>query len=114
MALRAELLKEKAELESRLARITAALEDRSVKSARVAASVPARRGRRKRARNKLSLRELALQVTRAKPLTRRETLVAVERLGYKFSTKNPLNSLGVALYNKKFFKNRGGKFSPVK
>jgi hypothetical protein len=39
-------------------------------------------------------------------------LDAVQKLGYKFAGKNPINSIGVILYGKpKHFKNENGKFS---
>lgn len=112
VALRTELLKEKAALESRLARINVALSD----TASPRAAKPAVKTRRPRARvkNKLSLKEAALQVTRARPLTRQEIVKAVKQIGYKFKTKDPLNSLNMVLYSSKAMKNVGGKFSPVK
>jgi len=65
-----------------------------------------------RARNELSLKEAVLKVIESKPLTKHEILDAVLRLGYQFSTNDPLNSLGVILYGKKpKFKNENGKFS---
>jgi len=109
--MRAELLKEKSALESRLARVTAALESTATKTA--SQTAPASR-RRTRARNKMSLPDAVLQVTRAKPLTRQEILAAIVDLGYKFTTKKPLNSLNTALYSCKAIKNYGGKFGPAK
>lgn len=65
-----------------------------------------------RARNELSLKEAVLKALEDKPLTKHEILDAVLRLGYQFSTNDPLNSLGVILYGKNpKFKNEGGKFS---
>lgn len=65
-----------------------------------------------RARNEMSLKEAVVQVTEGKTLTKHEILDAVLALGYKFSTDDPLNSLGVILYGKKpKFKNDHGKFS---
>lgn len=65
-----------------------------------------------RIRNELSLKEAVLKVIAAKPLTKHEILDAVLRLGYQFSTNDPLNSLGVILYGKSpKFKNEGGRFS---
>lgn len=113
VTLRAELLKEKAALEARLARITAALGDSPVQT-RAKAAIPARRGGRARVRNKMSLKEAVLQVTRAKPLARQEIITAVKKIGYKFRTKDPLNSLNMVVYSSKAFKNLGGKFAPIK
>jgi hypothetical protein len=109
-----ELRTEKAELESRLEKINQAL----------AGSPPAGRGGRgKRAgrraggggrrRNGLSLRAAVVQVTKNRPLAKAEILDAVRKLGYKFATKDPMNSLNAMLYapaNK--FRNQDGKFSP--
>ena len=45
-------------------------------------------------------------------MTSREVLAGVQKRGYKFSTNNPLNSLGVILYGKNPKFNRAdGKFS---
>jgi hypothetical protein len=47
-------------------------------------------------------------------LTKEEILEGVKNLGYRFSTSNPLNSLGVILYGKKpKFRNDSGRFSPL-
>jgi hypothetical protein len=109
-----ELRTEKAELESRLEKINEAL----------AGSPAARRGGRgrgvgkragggRRRRNGLSLRAAVVQATKSRPLAKTEILEAVRKLGYKFATKDPMNSLNAMLYapaNK--FRNQDGKFSP--
>lgn len=65
-----------------------------------------------RVRNEMSLKEAVLKVVDGKQLTKHEILDAVLRLGYQFSTDDPLNSLGVILYGKNpKFKNVGGRFS---
>ena len=65
-----------------------------------------------RVRNELSLKEAVLKVIDGKALTKHEILDSVLRMGYQFSTDDPLNSLGVILYGKSpKFKNEGGKFS---
>jgi hypothetical protein len=65
-----------------------------------------------RARNELSLKEAVFKVIEGKAMTKHEILDAVLKLGYQFSTDDPLNSLGVILYGKKpKFKNVHGKFS---
>jgi hypothetical protein len=125
VALRSELVKEKATLEARLAKINQVLG--SEKAAPVAAVAPAKpvvraliskskKARKKAAgpKNTLTMKEAVLQVTKGKLLTRQEILDAVKKIGYKFSTKNPFNSMGVLLYNKKVMKNVNGKFTPVK
>jgi len=52
-------------------------------------------------------------VTRNRPLSKAEILEGVQKLGYKFATKDPMNSLNAMLYapaNK--FRNQNGKFGP--
>ena len=122
------ILKEKAELEERLGEIDQILQSLQskessssppspsggAKQARVAKKV-SKVGVRARARNKLSLREAVRQATARKPLTKTEILEAIGKLGYKFSTSNPVNSLSSVLYgDKKEFQNVGGRFSPIK
>ncbi|RME91756.1 MAG: hypothetical protein D6766_11285 [Verrucomicrobia bacterium] len=135
VTLREALLKEKEELAQRLAEIEAVLSGESValpaparkKAARkkvarkkVAAAstpiiaTPARRKKGKRIRNKVSLREMIMRVTRNNPMTKQEILEAVQREGYRFNTSNPLPSLNAVLYAKKMFKNENGRFSPAK
>src|SRR3954447_22541817 len=65
-----------------------------------------------RVRNELSLKEAVAKVIQGKALTKHEILDAVLRLGYQFSTDDPLNSLGVILYGRNpKFKNENGRFS---
>jgi hypothetical protein len=65
-----------------------------------------------RVRNELSLKEAVMKVIDEKALTKHEILDAVLRIGYQFSTNDPLNSLGVILYGKSpKFKNENGRFS---
>jgi hypothetical protein len=68
---------------------------------------------RKPAGGGLSLRAHVLDVLKdGAALTKEEVLAAVKQRGYKFSTNNPLNSLGVILYGKNPKFNRvDGKFS---
>jgi len=109
-----ELRSEKAELEARLEKINQALAGapgagRSGKGRGPGRGV-SRGGRR---RNGLSLRAAVEQVTKGRPLAKAEILEAVRKLGYKFATKDPMNSLNAMLYapaNK--FRNQNGKFSP--
>jgi hypothetical protein len=114
VALRASLEKERAELLNRLGEIEKVLHNASS----IPASVPVRRpppaGRRgPRGGNAMTLKEAILRVTRARPLSKRDILAAIGRLGYKFQSKNPMNSMSVLLYKDKAFKNFGGKFGPA-
>jgi hypothetical protein len=60
----------------------------------------------------MSLKEAVLKAIEGKALSKHEILDTVLRMGYQFSTDDPLNSLGVILYGKNpKFKNEGGKFS---
>ena len=121
VAMRASLLQERAALESRLAQISRALANQPAAVA-APAVVPAAKpvataastGRRKRAKNSMSLHEAVLGVIGAQALTKEQLLAAVLQTGYRFTAKKPANSLGNLLYQKSKFKNAGGKFSPVK
>jgi hypothetical protein len=65
----------------------------------------------------MSLREAIIKVTAKKPLSIREIVDAVQKIDYKFSTSDPVNSVGAYLYSKsgkKSFKKVDGKFSAVK
>ena len=71
----------------------------------------AKKAAAKKVKNKLSLKQVALAVTKGKALDAKQILGAAKKAGHKFSGKNPLNSLRVMLYtNKKAFKNNKGKF----
>jgi hypothetical protein len=127
LTLRSSLIQEKAKLENRLREINEALGEEAQTSApqgagrgrqsTAATSAGSRGGRgrgRRSASGGLSLKEAVLQVTAKGPLTKEEILEAVKQLGYRFSTNNPLNSLGVILYGKNpKFKNENGRFSPA-
>ena len=118
LSLRDSLTQEKTKLETRLREINEALggsaPSRAIDSlAPSPAARPSGRGRRG-ARGSISLREAVLQATAKAPLTKEEILNRVKALGYRFSTNNPLNSLGVILYGKNpRFKNQDGRFSPT-
>ena len=112
--MRDSLLKEKTELEVRLQEITQALghtgTGASIGSTRAPSAFATTRRGRKNAGGP-SLRDAVLQVATT-PLTKEEILQRVQALGYRFSTKNPLNSLGVILYGRNpKFRNEGGRFS---
>ncbi|HTI69495.1 MAG TPA: hypothetical protein VMF06_06000 [Candidatus Limnocylindria bacterium] len=120
VSLREALQAEKSELESRLAEIDQALGSFSPAAApeprtprpyrrRVIAAAPTSGGRRG---NPSSLKQMVLDATKAKPLTRQEILDSVLAAGYKFVAKDPLNSLSTLLYTAKEIKNFGGKFGP--
>jgi hypothetical protein len=53
-----------------------------------------------RARNELSLKDAVLKVIDGKSMSKGEILDAVLKLGYQFTTDDPMNSLGVVLYGK--------------
>ena len=54
-----------------------------------------------------------VQVIKTRPLTKEEIVKEVKKIGYKFSTDKPINSVNQALYSQKsLFKNEDGKFSP--
>lgn len=123
--LKTSLVREKAQLEEQLRQINEALGD-AEEAAPASAPAPSaprapapsrakRGGRRGRpTAGGLSLREAVLQVTASGPKTKQEILDGVDALGYKFTTNNPLNSLGVILYGKNpKFRNENGRFSPA-
>ena len=122
LVLRDSLITEKSQLENRLREINQALGNSSAAAAVRSTSTPPtsptgkkttfRRGRRKG--GGISLREAVLQATSNNPLTKEQILDRVKSIGYRFSTNNPLNSLGVILYGKSpKFRNESGRFSPL-
>jgi hypothetical protein len=115
VSMRDSLLKEQVILEKRLAQINEALGSSSgdASSASAKSRAPRKAGAG-RARNELSLKAAVRKVTSEKPLTKDEILGAIAKLGYTFTTANPVNSLNAVLYSKKQFKNTDGKFSPAK
>lgn len=116
--LRQELSQERGRLEERLRQISEALGEMPLPSllpiqgaTASAPSQPTRRGKRGSGGGQ-SLREHVLAVLQSGAMTKEEVLSAVQKRGYKFSTSNPLNSLGVILYGKNPKFNRAdGKFS---
>jgi hypothetical protein len=123
--LRDSLVQEKAQLEERLQQINRALGAESAASApsgpAPAAASPSASarpaGKSKRGRptpGGMSLRDAVLTATAGGPLNKQEILDAIHKLGYRFTTKNPMNSLGVILYGKNpKFHNENGRFSPA-
>ena len=108
--LRRSLETERERIRARLQAISAVLSDEPLR-----ASPPAKLAKVKRvvrSRNELSLKEAIVKVTTGKPLAKDEIFEAVKKLGYKFTTTKPLNSINVVLYGKKpKFKNQDGKFT---
>ena len=104
VALRETLLKEKSALEARLEQISRALDLDGGAVERTAGG---------RVRNPMSLKIAVTRVTKGKALNKQEILAAIKKLGYRFSAKDPINSLNTVLYTGKVFKNQGGKFSPA-
>ena len=104
VALRETLLKEKSALEARLEQISRALDLDGGAVERTAGG---------RVRNPMSLKIAVTRVTKGKALNKQEILAAIKKLGYRFSAKEPINSLNTVLYTGKVFKNQGGKFSPA-
>jgi len=83
----------------------------SKKAVKKAPKKAAKKAPAKKVKNKLSLKQVALAVTKGKALDAKQILEAAKKAGHNFSGKNPLNSLRVMLYtNKKAFKNNKGKF----
>ena len=110
--LRQALIEERDRLRARLAEIEAALADAPApaRSAKAAKSALPRGPKAKQTRggNAQSLKEAVIQVLSEKPMAKNEILEAVQAAGYKFTSKNPMNSLGVVLYG------RAPKFNNVK
>ena len=107
--------------EMRLAEIDAAFSGSSlvnrrgrpvVKISKKVKSKTAKKTAVKRLKNKLSLKEVVLNVTKGKTLDAKQIFDAACKAGHKFRGKNPMNSIRVLLYtNKKLFKNNKGKFT---
>lgn len=127
VALRSGLIAEKAALEARLKEINKALDGVASKGSPAKGSEATRGGRppsepkalkpgrrtRKRARNEASLKDAAVAVLAGgKSLSRKDLLQAVTDSGYKFTAKDPLNSLSALIYSaKKVFKAKDGMIS---
>src|SRR5262245_2383050 len=115
--LRRELTQEKEEVLRRLAQINQALGEAAEPRAEAGQAQPRQvsqstGGASRAAATGASLRELVLDVLREGAKTKEQVLNAVQQRGYKFATKDPLNSLGVILYGRKPKFNRvEGKFS---
>lgn len=111
LSLKAQLHRERAQIQARLREIDLALEAPPRRENR-SPSRGAGHGRGRR--NVLSLKEAVLKATREHPLSKQEILREVEKLGYRFVTRDPMNSLGVILYGRNpRFKRLNGLFSPA-
>jgi hypothetical protein len=120
--LRQQLTEEQSQLQTRLNEInqvlgseTAPIQAPQVSSILEEPSAPSRpvvrRGRKPKAENTMSMREAVLRALSTGPLARKELVEAVENVGYVFTTKNPLNSIGSILYAKNTpIKSKLGKF----
>jgi hypothetical protein len=117
--LRQQLMEEQSELQTRLNEINRVLENETTPSQasqispiHEAPSQPiARRGRRPIGENTMSMREAVLKALSKGPLARKELVNAVENMGYVFTTRNPLNSIGSILYAKNSpIKSKFGKY----
>ena len=108
VTLRTSLEAERAKLTARLAEVEAALGTIAKSAGKpTVAHVP-----RKRAENEMSLKEAVVKALEKKPLTKAEIFAGVEKLGYHFTAKKPINSINTLLYGKKpKFKTEDGKFS---
>ena len=117
-ALRAALIRERDAIRQRLQQIDAALAGVGKTTAPAAPKKPGpRSGGRRRAGNTMNIREAITKVTAAKPLSVRDIVGAVQKTGYKFTSRNPVNSVGAYLYGahgRKHFKRVDGKFAPAK
>src|SRR5882762_5504111 len=91
-ALRSALLSEGEAIQKRLQQINAALGGTTELAV---APITKKRGRPpgKRPENAMSLRESVLQVLTATPIAKQELLEKVQKIGYRFSSSDPMNSL---------------------
>lgn len=117
LQLQESLRHERTTLQARLARINEALAGTATPD--VAPSAPpvpkARKpGKSKHARNQLSLRDAMRRVAQGRPMTKPEIQAAVENLGYRFATRQPIGSINSILYGTPKWTNESGKFSPPK
>jgi hypothetical protein len=114
--LKQQLLQERDQLEARLNEIKQVLGEEigpgpSPAPAQGFEQTPSRRGRRPAAGNTMSLKEAVIRALSNGPVPRKDLVRAVEGVGYRFTTKNPLNSIGSILYGKNSaVKNKGGTF----
>jgi hypothetical protein len=106
--LRRALERERSALQQRLHQIEAALDDGQTSSRQTL--------RRARA-SKLTVREAISKVTASKSLSILDIVKAVQKIGYKFKSRNPQNSVGAYLYGaegRKHFRRENGRFRPLR
>jgi hypothetical protein len=104
-----ELTNERDAIKARLKKLNEALGDQTRRPQGIQVSTG---GLGRRPAAGISLKNLVIEVLSAGPRTKEEVLEAVQQRGYRFSTNNPLNSLGVILYGKNPKFNRiEGRFS---
>jgi hypothetical protein len=113
--LRQQLIEEKSQIENRLNEINEVLGAGTTLTHAGRTPAPSRpgprRGRPPRGSTEMTLREAVVKALSNGPVARKDLVQAVEGVGYRFTTKNPLNSIGAVLYNKKSgVKRKGGKF----
>lgn len=117
-SLRDALIREKAQIESRLREIDEALGQptavpASLPSTPSTGPVPPRGGGR-RPKGTISLKAAVLQATKDRPLTKPEILRAIFKLGFRTTSANPMHALNNLLYGRNpRFVNLNGRFSPV-
>lgn len=71
-------------------------------------------GSKRKIKNEMSLKDAVVKVLGKSMLTKEQILAAVQKTGYRFRTKTPLNTLTVVLYGKSpKFKRQDGKFGVV-
>lgn len=123
ISLRSSLQQERTSLQRRLRELDAAMGEvraaaaprEMARPARISAPARARATQGARGQNALSLREAISKATARAPLSVRDIVDSVQKLGYRFQSSNPINSVGAYLYGpegKKHFKRGDGKFSP--
>jgi hypothetical protein len=107
VALRQQLEREREAIQTRIFKIDVALG-----RAREQIAIASMRSRRPR-RNSMSLRDAVQQVLRSGPMNRYQIFEAVQRQGYRFVSRHPLQSLATTLYrNRDLFKSKSrGVFS---
>jgi len=109
-SLKKSLEQEKAQLIARLRKIEEALNDSAPTEPSPTRTKASKKGRKK-AKNPMPLKNAVIKVLGKNSMGKPEILSAVQKNGYKFTGKDPMNSLSVLLYsNKSVFKNVGGKF----
>ena len=82
------------------------------KAAKKTVKKVAKKAPAKRTKNKTTLKDVVLELTKGKALDAKQIFESAKKAGHKFGGKNPMNSIRVLLYtNKKLFKNNKGKFT---